>query len=60
MGWKTEESWFDYQQGQEIFLFLKLSSLQFTSVALALSLGVLQLRLDADHLPPASAKVQNG
>jgi hypothetical protein len=27
---------------------------------LALSLGVLQLRLDADHLPPASAKVQNG
>lgn len=62
----TEESWLKSQQGQQIFLFSKTSSLAVGSTKPPIQqvlrnfyLEVKQPEHDADHFPPSGAKVKN-
>jgi hypothetical protein len=66
MGWTIGVLGFDFQWGLGMFLFTIASRMTLGPtqppvqwVPWALSLGIKQLRCEADHSPPSSAEVKN-
>jgi hypothetical protein len=62
MGWTTQELEFSYLQGQEIFLFCRISRLALGHTRPiqwllgSIALGIKQEGHDADHSPPSRAE----
>ena len=70
VSWKTEEKWFNSQQGQQVFFFffffskmsqlvLELAQPHIQWIQMAPSLGIKWPRHEAAHSPPSSAKVRS-
>jgi hypothetical protein len=55
----AEESWFESGQWQEFFFLYNFQTSFYSVGTGVLSLEIMRLKREADHLPPPSVKVKN-